>query len=379
MGEMIITNARIVTPDKVLDGSVVVDGAMIRDVEEGVSAHPGAVDFQGDFLLPGLIEMHTDNMEKHLQPRPGVHWPSATAAMAAHDTQLAGAGITTVLDAICVGDYRTEGTRRRIMAKTIDALRLGQAESIFKADHHLHLRCELSDDAVVEMFEPYGQDPMLRLVSVMDHTPGQRQWRDMDKLYQFRSGRGMSDADFEAFVQDSVARQSQNVDGNRRRILDLCRARGLTTASHDDTTEDHVDEAVAEGITISEFPTTLEAARRARERGLKVVMGSPNVVRGGSHSGNVAALDLARDTLVDGLSSDYVPISLLHAAFLLHDELEMPLAAAVATVSINVADMLGFADRGAIVPGRRADLARVRRVDGAPLVRTAWRAGIQII
>jgi len=376
---MIITNARVVTPETVLDGTVVVDGASIRAVEEGVTADPAALDFEGDFLLPGLIEMHTDNMEKHLQPRPGVHWPSATAAMAAHDTQLAGAGITTILDAISVGDYHTEGTRRRIMAKTIDALRLGQAESVFKADHHLHLRCELSDDAVVEMFKPYAQDPMVRLVSVMDHTPGQRQWRDMDRLYQFHSGRGMSDADFEAFVQDSVARQSKHVDANRRRILDQCRARGLTTASHDDTTEDHVDEAVADGITISEFPATQEAARRARQRGMKVVMGSPNVVRGGSHSGNVAALDLARAMLVDGLSSDYVPISLLHAAFLLHDELDLPLAATVATVSANVADMLGFDDRGAIVPGRRADLAHVRRVDGAPLVRTAWREGRQII
>ena len=376
---MIITNARIVTPDAVVHGTVSVEGGMIHAVEEGPSGRPGAFDLEGDFLLPGLIEMHTDNMEKHLQPRPGVHWPSATAAMVAHDTQVAGAGITTVLDAISVGDYRTGGSRRAYKAKTIDALRFGRAESLFKADHHLHLRCELCDDAVVEMFAPHADVPMLKLVSVMDHTPGQRQWRDMDKLYQFHSGRGMSDADFEVFVQESVARQGKNVDANRRTILDQCRARGLRLASHDDTTEDHVDEAVDDGISISEFPTTVEAARRARDRGLKIVMGSPNVVRGGSHSGNVAAIDLAREALVDGLSSDYVPISLLHAAFMLHDELDMGLADAVATVSLNVAEMLDFNDRGAIVPDRRADLVRVRRIDGAPLVRTVWRQGRQII
>lgn len=378
MTETIFTNARVVTPDSDFDGTVVVEGETIRAVTEGPSGRPGAIDCEGDVLMPGLIEMHTDNMEKHLQPRPGVHWPSTTAAMAAHDMQMAGAGITTVLDAISVGDYRTDGTRKRIMARTIDALRLGQAEGVFKAEHHLHLRCELSDDAVVDMFEPYADDPLLRLVSLMDHTPGQRQWRDMDKLRQFHGGRGMTDADFEAFVQESVARQSKNVDGNRRRILEHSKARNLTVASHDDTTEGHVDEAVADGIAISEFPTTVVAARHARRLGMHIVMGSPNVVRGGSHSGNVAATELARHALVDGLSSDYVPISLLHAAFMWHETIGLALCQAAATVSCNVAAMLGFDDRGAIAPGLRADLIRVRSIDGAPLVRAAWRQGRQI-
>jgi len=373
-----LTNARLVCRDSVRKGTIVFDGADIDVLEEGASQLPGAIDCEGDFLLPGLVEMHTDNMERHLQPRPGVMWPSTVAALLAHDTQLCGAGITTVLDAISVGEYREGGARRELLTRAIEGLADARRSGVLKAEHFIHMRCEISDDAVVEMFEPHVDDPMVRLVSIMDHTPGQRQWRDLEKLKLFQSGKGVGARDFDAYVKARVDAQERNAERHRKAVLELWSRRGLPVATHDDTTEAHVAEAVADGATISEFPTTTAAARKARELGMHIVMGAPNLVRGESHSGNVSAKELAGDDLLDGLSSDYVPVSLLHSAFILQDGFDVSLADAIRKISTNVAEMLGFHDRGELAPGKRADLIRVRRVDGTPVVRAVWREGQRV-
>ena len=150
-------------------------------------------------------------------------------------------------------------------------------------------------------------------------------------------------------------------------------------ASHDDTTEEHIAEAAADGVTISEFPTTALAARLARSAGMQVVMGAPNVVLGGSHSGNVSARDLIAAGLVDGLASDYVPASLIQACLLLHDEMGVAMPAAVAAVTRKPAAMAGLADRGEIAPGLRADLVWVKAYEHMPVVQGVWRAGQRII
>ena len=161
-------------------------------------------------------------------------------------------------------------------------------------------------------------------------------------------------------------------------VVAAAKARGLPIASHDDTTVGHVEEAVEDGLTVAEFPTTLEAALAAHDAGLLIVMGAPNVVRGGSHSGNVSALDLADAGLLDGLSSDYVPASLLHAALLLAGRDGLDLAAAIAMVTRAPAEMAGLTDRGQIAPGLRADLAQVRPHAPAPQVRTVWSQGRRV-
>ena len=376
--EMILTNARVVTRDAVMSGTVVVEGGRIVSVDSGSSTLPSAIDLEADYLLPGLIELHTDNLEKHFMPRPGIMWPSPLGAVIAHDAQIAGAGITTVLDAICVGEYDQRSMRHQILSDSVRVLKAAQEDQLLRADHLLHMRCELVDPEVVPMFEPYADDPLVRLVSIMDHTPGQRQWTDIAKFRQYRRGDSWTPEQQKAIVDRLVGMQAENAGPNRRAILDRCRQRGLPLASHDDTTAEHVVEAIAEGITISEFPTTPVAAAEARQRGMRIVMGAPNVVRGASHSGNVSALDLARDGLLDALSSDYVPSSLLHAAFLLHDRIEMPLPEAVSKVSANVADLLNMGDRGSIEAGKRADLIRVRPSQGYPVVRTVWREGARV-
>ena len=257
-------------------------------------------------------------------------------------------------------------------------MRRAADHGVLKADHKLHLRCEIADPAVVDMFAPHVDNPLVQLVSVMDHTPGQRQFRDIEKMRRLHRNEAWSEAQMNAYLDDRVASQAKYADQHRREILDMCRHRGLPLASHDDTTPAHIDEAVADGVTIAEFPTTREAAEQARKRGLAVVMGAPNIVQGGSHSGNASALDLAEAGLLDALSSDYVPASLLHAAFICAGTLAIELPAAIRSVTLNVAGMLGLDDRGEIAPDKRADVVRVRVAGGIPVVRGVWRQGERV-
>jgi alpha-D-ribose 1-methylphosphonate 5-triphosphate diphosphatase len=379
--ETIFTNARVVLPHEVLEGSVAIGGGRIRAVDPGASRAAGAVDCEGDYLLPGLIEMHTDNLENHLRPRPGVQWPSGLAALVGHDVQMAGAGVTTVLDSVCCGDLHKDRDRSALLALSVSAVRDGRDKGVLRADHLLHLRCEVCDPAVVELFEPLAGEAILRLVSLMDHTPGQRQFTSLDKFKQYYRGKHVewTDAVFARQVGDLQAQQAEHAGPNRRRIVAACKARNLPVASHDDTTLEHVEEGLADGVSISEFPTTEEAARAAHEAGVGVVMGGPNVVRSGSHSGNVSARGLAEAGVLDILSSDYAPASLLHSAFLLHQDLGLPLPEALAAVTSTPAQFLQMGDRGEIRPGKRADLARVRLADGYPVVRMVWVKGRRVI
>lgn len=377
--ELVLSNARIVTADEVVEGSVVIRGEAIAAIDAGPSRAPGAVDFAGDHLLPGLIELHTDNLEKHVAPRPGVRWPMA-AAVLAHDAQIAGAGITTVFDALTIGEVRQEMVRATMLHDAIAAIAAMQREGTLRAEHFLHLRCEVAHETIVDTIEKLIDHELVRLVSLMDHTPGQRQFASLEKYYEYYQGKfGYTDAEMTAYIQQKTDLAARFSDPNRRRLAALARARHLPQASHDDATLAHVDESIGLGLTIAEFPTTLDAAKAAHGHGMSVVMGAPNVVRSGSHSGNMSARDLAAAGLLDILSSDYAPVSLLHAAFLLHDAIDMALPAAIATVTRNPAAALGLDDRGQVKPGKRADLVRVRLVDGMPVARQVWRAGERVV
>jgi alpha-D-ribose 1-methylphosphonate 5-triphosphate diphosphatase len=326
-----------------------------------------------------MVELHTDNLERHLMPRPKVNWP-VMPAIIAHDAQLAASGITTVLDAISVGDIDSDSMRNRTLEACTDGLRQAIAAGVLRADHYLHIRLELAEENLLEMFDPFLHDERLKLVSLMDHTPGQRQWTDISHYRTYVTGkRGWSEDKVDSMLERLLERQQAYAAGNRRNVVASCtrRASPVPLATHDDTTVAHVEEGVIDGVSISEFPTTLAAARAARERGLGIIMGAPNVVRGGSHSGNVSAAELARADLLDVLSSDYVPASLLHAAFLLQKE-GFGLPKAIATVTRNPALMVGLLDRGEIAPELRADFLRVRVIKDIPIVLGVWKAGRQI-
>lgn len=264
--ELILTNVNVVMPEHTELATVrVVDGT-IEAVDPGRTHVSSAVDLDGDYLIPGLIDIHTDNLERHLRPRPGVEWPNL-AALLTHDRQMAAAGITTVFDLLCVGvDYHGSSDRREALISSLQAMEHAQAEGLLKAEHYLHLRCEVTSPSVVDSFSEFVDDPYVRLVSVMDHTLGQRQWSDVERWRQF-TGEVLTDAEIDTKL--AAAREAQRLysAANRRAIIDISQSKGLVLASHDDATADHVHEAVRQGIGISEFPTTEEAARAAREGG----------------------------------------------------------------------------------------------------------------
>jgi alpha-D-ribose 1-methylphosphonate 5-triphosphate diphosphatase len=374
--ELVLTNARIVTAEEVVDGTMVVRDGRIAELAPGRSTAGEVVDLGGDWLLPGLVELHTDNLERAFSPRLGVRWP-ADAAMLTHDAQIAAAGITTVGDAVCVGYYGGKSERLDYLSLSIEVLHRAQAARALKADHFLHLRLEIADPHMFELFEPLMAEPSLRLISFMDHTPGQRQYRNVDRFRAIHAGR--SAAEIEALIERRMDQQLKHAQSQRDAVLRLIADHPAVRASHDDTTPEHVAEAVACGCRIAEFPTTVEAAEALHAAGIRVLMGAPNLVRGGSHSGNVASRDLAAAGLLDILSSDYVPSSLLMAALALPMQVRaINLAAAIRTVTKTPAEAVGLNDRGEIAPGKRADVLRVHVVDGVPAVRATWRSGRRV-
>lgn len=375
---MILANADLVLPDRVMRGALRIDGEMIAEMTEGGNVPPGAVDCGGDLVIPGLIELHTDNLERHMRPRPQVDWPHETAILA-HDGELASVGITTVFDALRVGSIygASKGYAPYALAlvNEINGLTARQATRI---SHFIHLRAEICSETLVEEMEAFGEDHRVRLVSLMDHTPGQRQFRDIKKLEEYEKGKhGLSDAQFEAHVARLMELRARIGDRHEHEAVRIAQKLGATLASHDDTTAEQVGVSATHGVQLAEFPTTVEAARASHAAGIKVIMGAPNLIRGGSHSGNVAAEELARADLLDILSSDYIPSSLLMAAFRLADIWD-DLPRAIATVTATPADATGLTDRGRIGEGLRADLVRLRPTGQTPHVRGVWCKGRQV-
>lgn len=377
--DLILGNARIVLAGDVVHGCVRLQAGRITDITPGNTSVPSAHDLGGDYLLPGLVEVHTDNLERHVTPRPKVNFPML-GAVQAHDAEVASVGITTVLDAIGVGDPYDEGFRSKDQSELLHVLDRLEDAGLLRADHLIHVRCELPAHNARALFEPFARHRRLRLISLMDHTPGQRQWTDIEHARVYYTGKkGWSNEQFLNEVRIAPERQQQHARPNRAWFTDFAHTHGVALATHDDTTVEHVDEAHSQGATMSEFPTTLVAAQRAKALGLCTVMGAPNVIRGGSHSGNVAAMTLAREGVLDALSSDYVPSSLLRSAWKLTQEGGFSLPMAVNVVSRNPARAVGLSDRGEIGLGLRGDLIRVKDLGDHPVVREAWVSGRRVI
>jgi alpha-D-ribose 1-methylphosphonate 5-triphosphate diphosphatase len=379
MTETILTNARLVLRDSVIEGTLATNGDIITGISEGRSQLPSAIDCEGDFIIPGLIELHTDNLERHVTPRPATQWP-CDAAVLGHDREIAAAGITTVFNAICVGEVHSRMARVQLLGEMSDAIEEQMADGALKADHYFHWRCEISYHAMIELLEPLMDYKRLRLLSVMDHTPGQRQFTDISRYKEYYQGKfGMTEEELSEFIAQREEDQRNHSARNRAAVVSLAHERGLKLASHDDATLPHVEEALRDGMAISEFPTTIEAAKASHAAGLQVLMGAPNIVRGKSHSGNVSARELGQTGVLDILSSDYVPGSLLYGALLLDDAAEnLTLPEAVATVTRNPARAVGLDDRGEIAMGLRGDLVRFRKTRRAPVIRDVWRGGHKI-
>ena len=380
----VFTNAQLVLEDEVVKGSLTSQHGLIQHIDQGSSSVTQAIDLQGDYLIPGLVEVHTDNFERHMMPRPKVRWDDSPALLA-HDAEIAAAGITTVLDALGVGEADPDSVRGNYWDTVLNCISDFVNRGVLRADHYLHVRCELPAPNTLELFKPFAGHDLVKMISVMDHTPGQRQWENIEHAWIYFSGKkGWTKQKFEervAMAQDAQARYAKP---HRAYLTAYCQNNQIALASHDDTTVAHVEEAFAEGATVCEFPTTIAAAQAAKARNMLTIMGGPNVVRGGSHSGNVSAIELAKLGLVDILSSDYVPGSLMSATVRLTETTDLSLPQAVALVTRNPAKSIGLHDRGSLAVGLRSDFVQVRMInlpDGRhqPIVRAVWRGGVRVV
>jgi alpha-D-ribose 1-methylphosphonate 5-triphosphate diphosphatase len=377
---IVINNARIVLADEVIEGGyIAVENGRITEIGEG-SAPESSVDFGGDLLLPGLVELHTDHLEAHVMPRPKVRWDLG-AAVISYDAQIATSGITTVLDSLRVWRDEIAEDAGAQAVEFADAIESARRHGLLRVSHFTHLRCEVPTPGVVDDAAVLIGRPELRLLSLMDHTPGQRQFRDPVKLRDYYRGKsgGMSDTELDGLFARRIENHARFAAENYRGLIALAARFQTPLASHDDSIAEHVEDAVRDHVAIAEFPTTMEAAAALHGAGIKVMMGAPNLVRGGSHSGNIATGELARAGVLDIMSSDYVPSSLLMAALRLPVEAKnFDLPAAIRTVSKTPAEVVGLTDRGEIAVGKRSDFIRVHQVDEATAVRGVWSGGCRV-
>lgn len=372
-----LTNANIVTPNGIVKGTLEFAGDIINDIGEGGTGT--GEDCEGDWLIPGIIDMHTDNLERHFYPRPNIDWNPVSAAIV-HDGLCISVGVTTVFDSLSVGSFGYGSARTPDnLIRLTDALHEAHDNNHLKASHRLHWRCEAPSEVMAEWLYDLSQAPLTGLFSLMDHTPGQRQYRNLDKFLAMWRREGLSEADIEKRMSERRANVALNDSKNRQYVAEIAKSRNVPLASHDDETIAHIDEAKSLGVTIAEFPVTLEAAKAAQTAGMCIIMGGPNLIRGGSYSGNVSVSELIENQMHMGFASDYVPRSLIECGFALAgSRWNWPIEKAIDTVTGAPARALGLVDRGALSVGLRADVVRVRIVNGHALVRGVWVAGKRV-
>jgi len=377
--EFSLTNARLILDGEVSRGTIHVADNLIVSIDLGETIHTNAIDCGGDFLSPGLIELHTDNLERHRKPRPGVLQPMRDALLA-HDGELASTGITTVFDALRIGSVISDGRNayEPYALEAASTMRRLKEDNHLRIDHQVHLRAEVCSETLAEELEEFGPEQDIGIVSLMDHTPGQRQFRDTAQLILYLKGKyGMSDTDIEQHFTNMRNLQDRHGSAHRKATVAFANAAGAVLASHDDTTIDDVAQSRAVNCRLAEFPTTLEAASECNDAGIAVMMGAPNLMRGKSHSGNVSAAELVSTGDLQILSSDYIPSTLLRAAVKLGIMLD-DMAAAMKMVTVTPAQVVGLDDRGRLARGQRADILRFGLEESQPIIRGVWSAGRQV-
>lgn len=372
-----LSNAQIVTPQGLIHGTLSLENGQIADIGEGGIGN--GLDCEGDYLIPGIIDIHTDNLERHFFPRPNIDWNPVSAAII-HDGLCVSVGVTTVYDSLSVGSFGYGAARTPDnLIRLTEALHDANDKGFLKATHRLHWRCEAPSEVLIDWLDDLAHAPLTGLFSLMDHTPGQRQYRNLEKFLTMWRREGLTQEQIDARIAERKERVTQFDAKHRQHVAELAKSRNLPLASHDDETIAHIDEAKALGVTIAEFPVTLEAAVAAKDAGLCVIMGGPNLIRGGSYSGNVSVSELVEHGMHIGFASDYVPRSLIECGFALAGgPWNWPIEKAIDTVTGAPARAVGLDDRGALNVGLRGDVVRVRVIDGNVLVRGVWTNGQRV-
>jgi alpha-D-ribose 1-methylphosphonate 5-triphosphate diphosphatase len=365
-----ISNVRALLPDgTIAETPISIAGGRIA----GPGASGRALDGGGLLLLPGIVDLHGDAFERQLMPRPQVHFP-ADIAMIDTDRQLVANGVTTALHGL-TWSWEPGLRGREAAISFLDTLE--RLRPVLGCDSHVHLRYETYNIEAADEIIQWMEQGRIHLLAFNDHLPMfKRRMAQPTKLAQYAERAHMS---LEAFVDlvHAVASREALVGPTNRRLAEVARRRKVALASHDDASPEMRREFHEMGCSLCEFPLTLETMEEARRLGNHTIMGSPNVVRGGSHlEGGIKAADMAEQGLADVLTSDYYYPALLHAPFKLVRDGRLDLARAWALVSANPARLAGFTDRGEIAPGQRADLVLVDDSDPAlPRIMASWVAG----
>jgi len=369
--QTLIHNATMILPNSLVEGGwlLIEDGRILDLGEEATCPHVAdyVVNANMQFLLPGLIDLHCDAIEKLVEPRPDIHFDIQVALEQA-DWRLAGSGITTEFHAVSLDDNEF-GVRSETFTHDLHhALTTTREETLIR--HKIHARLELTSrrgsEAVTQLIEQKACD----MVSLMDHSPGQGQYRTEQTFREYvKRSTSRTAVEIDALLEMKRS-QAVEIPSRVEHVTQLARSAGLAIATHDDDTAAKVQQWPKLGVTISEFPTTLEAARTAHDLDLAVCMGAPNVIRGKSSGGNLSAHEGIRAGVVDVLCSDYYPAAMLHAVFMLGTREVLTLPHAMRLVTLNPAQAVGLsADYGSLEVGKIADVI---------LVRLSWR-GIPVV
>lgn len=373
MNPILLTHARVVFPTEVRDNvAILIEGDTITAIDPASSAGATEIHLRGRTLMPGLIDLHCDAMEKEVEPRPGVHFPLEFACAQA-DKRNATAGITTVFHALSFANHEL-GVRNNAFAAEI-ARAIGDWQAHALVDNRVHVRYEVTDETAPSVLSALLLDGHAHLMSFMDHSPGQGQFRDVEAYRAYLVKTYKTD---EAQIDNILAYKAQAAQGAMQRmeqLAQLARECGVSIASHDDDSPQKVTTVKALGAVVSEFPVNLETAQAARAQGMATLFGAPNILRGKSQSGNMRALDAVLAGVADCLCGDYSPAALLPSVMRLPDLAGISLASAVALVSCNPARAAGLHDRGEIAVGKRADLIAVKTMGGLPQAERVWSGG----
>lgn len=348
MNSHILTNARIITPKDNFEGSVVLENGIITDILRGKKIVEG-IDLKGQWLIPGIIDIHSDYLEKEIHPRPSAKFP-IPFAMHFMDARAAACGITTLFSAI---SFSQDNLKSRTFTEAIElAKAIDSTTDNLLVRHYIHARLDPNTTAVLDYLEEMKNLKNLKLVVFNENIPGQRQF-PLERQIEMRSKNlGISKEEAHQLLLAFIEEKSKI---NHRLEIQQVFGKLMAIGSHDDTTVEHVIEAGKFGATLSEMPVSIEAARKAKELGMFVCMGAPNYYRGGSHCGNLSCIDAMDENLVDIFCSDYhLPTMLGSLVAMLNSGLNPSYA--VNLMTKNAADYLGLDNIGSIEVGKTADL-----------------------
>ena len=367
--ERVLTGGKIVPADVVAEHDYIVDIAPYGSVK---NVH----NLGNRLLAPGFVDLHSDAIEKEIEPRPGASFP-IRHALVDLDKKLAMSGITTMFHAIAFNDESLVGLRgTETAAKTINEVFHSNAKHLM-VDNLVHARYEITSFSSLPVLKKLLEEGNISLLSLMDHSPGQGQFKSMESWKQYHVPvYDMDEGDVDSFVSEKLGKRDQCL-AHLEELADCALKLGIQIASHDDDTKEKINLMHDLGVTIAEFPLNTRAAKYARNKNMPTGMGAPNVVRGKSQSGNISARNLVEQGLCDFLCSDYHPSSMLQAVYAMHREMGVELAEAYSYISTTPASIAGLSDRGKIEPDHLADILVIEDGD-VPKVVMAIKSGTPI-